>query len=102
MDDFILKLELEPIISKKLRLHFEEKYGEKMDNYSVHKAAAEITTPVLVIHDKNDIEVPVTAGINIHKNLKNGELLLTEGLGHRKILGDHEVVKKTVQFSINK
>ena len=102
MDDFILKLELEPIISTKLRLYFEEKYGEKMDNYSVHKAASEITTPVLVIHDKNDIEVPVTAGINIHKNLKNGELLLTEGLGHRKILGDYEVVKKTVQFSINK
>lgn len=102
MDDFILKLELEPIISTKLRLHFEEKYGEKMDNYSVHKAASEITTPVLVIHDKNDIEVPVTAGINIHKNLKNGELLITEGLGHRKILGDYEVVKKTVQFSIHK
>ena len=35
MDDFILKLELEPIISTKLRLYFEEKYGEKMDNYSV-------------------------------------------------------------------
>ena len=102
LDDFISKLELKPIISTKLRLHFEKKYNEKMDDFSGHKAASEITIPVLVIHDKDDQEVPVKAGIHIHENLKNGKLILTEGLGHRKILGDVNVVQKIVEFITSK
>jgi pimeloyl-ACP methyl ester carboxylesterase len=102
MDDFVAKLELKPIISTLLRLHFEKKYQEKMNSYSAFLAAKEIAIPVLVIHDNNDPEVPVKAGIHIHKHLKNGELLLTDGLGHRKILGNHKVIEKTVQFIQNK
>lgn len=102
MDDFVAKLELKPIISTLLRLHFEKKYQEKMNSYSAFLAAKEIAIPVLVIHDNNDPEVPVKAGIHIHEYLKNGELLLTDGLGHRKILGNHKVIEKTVQFIQNK
>ncbi|MDI5888597.1 alpha/beta fold hydrolase [Flavobacterium yafengii] len=102
MDDFVAKLELKPIISTFLRLYFEKKYQEKMNSYSAFLAAKKIAIPVLVIHDNNDPEVPVKAGIHIHKYLKNGELLLTDGLGHRKILGNHKVIEKTVQFIQNK
>jgi pimeloyl-ACP methyl ester carboxylesterase len=102
MDDFVAKLELKPTISTLLRLHFEKKYGEKMNSYSAFLAAKETTIPILVIHDNNDPEVPVKAGIHIHKYLKNGELLLTDGLGHRKILGNSKVIERTVQFIQNK
>jgi len=102
MDDFVEKLELKPTISTLLRLHFEKKYGEKMNSYSAYLAAKETEIPVLVIHDNNDPEVPVKAGIHIHKYLQNGELLLTDGLGHRKILGNSKVIEKTVQFIHNK
>jgi pimeloyl-ACP methyl ester carboxylesterase len=98
IEDFIAKLQLKPSFATGLRLHFEKKYGEKMNDYSAYQAAKEITIPVLVIHDKDDPEVPVKASQHIYDHLKNGELLLTEGLGHRKILGDSEVVKRTVQF----
>lgn len=98
LDDFIAKLELKPSTSSQLRLHFEKKYKVKMDDYSAYKSAIEIAIPVLVIHDTNDTEVSVEAAIHIHKHLKNGELLLTEGLGHRKILGNSEVIEKVVQF----
>ena len=98
LDDFIAKLELKPSTSSQLRLHFEKKYKVKMDDYSGYKSAIEITIPVLVIHDKNDTEVSVEAAIHIHKHLKNGELFLTEGLGHRKILGNSEVIEKVVRF----
>jgi pimeloyl-ACP methyl ester carboxylesterase len=98
IEDFIAKLQLKPNLATDLRLHFEKKYGEKMNDYSAYKAAKEITIPVLVIHDKDDPEVPVKAGQHIYDHLKNGKLLLTEGLGHRKILGDAEVIQKTVQF----
>jgi pimeloyl-ACP methyl ester carboxylesterase len=72
-----------------------------MNDYSAFLAAQEISVPVLVIHDQDDPEVPVKAGINIHKHLKNGELMLTERLGHRKILGNPAVMEKTVQFIRN-
>jgi pimeloyl-ACP methyl ester carboxylesterase len=49
---------------------------------TAYKAAKEITIPILVIHDKDDLEVPVKAAYL--RSFKNGKLLLTEGLGHRK------------------
>jgi len=98
LDDFIFKLRLKPEISIRLRDYFETKYQVKMDDFSAYKAAKEIEIPVLVIHDKNDPEVPVKAGTHIHKHLKNGSLYLTEGLGHRKILGNQNVIKKIIEF----
>ena len=82
----------------KLRDYFENKYNEAMDNYSAFKAAAAIDSPILVVHDEHDYEVPVKAGINIHDHVKNGEILLTQGLGHRKILGDASVIQKIIEF----
>jgi pimeloyl-ACP methyl ester carboxylesterase len=98
MDDFIKKLQLKPQISLKLRDYFETKYKEALGNYSSFKAAEAIEKPILVVHDENDYEVPVKAGINIHQHVKNGELMLTKGLGHRKILGDANVIHKIIEF----
>jgi pimeloyl-ACP methyl ester carboxylesterase len=98
LDNFISRLELNPIISLKLRAHFENKYNESMDNYSAFKAAKELDIPILVVHDNHDHEVPVQAGVHIHQHCKNGDLMLTDGLGHRKILGDSQVIKKIIEF----
>ncbi|MBF7093426.1 alpha/beta hydrolase [Flavobacterium sp. ALJ2] len=98
IDDFVSKLELKPAISIRLRKYFENKHNVKMNDFSAYVAAADVTIPVLVIHDKDDPEVAVKAGIHINDHLKNGTLVLTEGLGHRKILGNANVINKTVQF----
>lgn len=100
-DEFVKKLELKPIVSNKLIDGFEKKYGVSMDNYSAHLAAKEVPIPTLVIHDENDYEVPVFCGKNIYKHLPNGELFLTTKLGHRKILGDKNVIQKTMSFLQN-
>ena len=98
--DFVAKLELKPEFSSHLQKHFEKKYNTEMESYSAYLAAQSITIPVMVIHDENDDEVPVSASMNIYSNLKNGELLLTKNLGHRKILGNQEVIDKTINFLI--
>ena len=98
LDDFIAKLRLKQEISERLRNLFEEKYQVKMNDFSAYKAAQKIEIPVLVIHDNDDPEVSVKAGIHIHQQLKNGTLFLTEGLGHRKILGNQNVIKKVLEF----
>ena len=98
IDDFICKLQLKPEFGIKLRDHFEAKFGGKMDDYSAYKAAEKTEVPVFVIHDKDDDDVSVKAAYNIQKHLKQSEIMITEGLGHRKILGDENVIQKVKEF----
>ena len=98
IDDFICKLQLKPEYGIKLRNHFEAKFGGKMDDYSAYKAAEKTEVPVFVIHDKDDDDVSVKAAYNIQKHLKQSEIMITEGLGHRKILGDENVIQKVKEF----
>lgn len=98
IDDFIHKLQLKPEFGIKLRNHFEAKFGGKMDDYSAYKAAEKTEIPVLVIHDKDDDDVSVKAAYHIQKHLKQSEIMITEGLGHRKILGDETVIQKITAF----
>jgi pimeloyl-ACP methyl ester carboxylesterase len=72
-----------------------------MSDYSAYRAAENTEIPLLVVHDKDDPEVPVKAGIHIHQHLINGKLMLTERLGHRKILGNHDVIDNVLQFITN-
>ncbi|MFT3796417.1 alpha/beta hydrolase [Flavobacterium sp.] len=97
-DDFVFKMELQPEISDLMRDYFEHKYNKTMAEFSASLSAQVIDIPVLVIHDHDDAEVPVYCAINIHKNLKNGQLMLTKKLGHRKILGDPEVIRQSLEF----
>ena len=38
------------------------------------------------------------AAYQINKSLKNSQLMITEGLGHRKILGDKIVIENSIKF----
>ena len=98
IDDFIKKLKLKPEIAMRLRNHFEKKYGENMDYYSASNVAKEVLTPILIIHDENDEEVNVRAAYHISESLKNSELMITKNLGHRKILGNPQVIKRIVEY----
>jgi pimeloyl-ACP methyl ester carboxylesterase len=98
INDFIAKLELKNNIAFKLRDHFEKKFHLKMDDFSASKVGKNIKIPILIIHDKNDVDVEIKAAYNIQKNISNSELFITEKLGHRKILGNSEVIKKIIEF----
>ena len=101
LDDYVKKLKLKPIIATKMSELFEKRFGEPMGNYAAHIAAKQVTIPTLVIHDENGYEVPIFCGKNIFKHLPNGEMYVTQRLGHRKILGDTNVINKTLDFIQN-
>ena len=96
--DFVKKLNLNEKYALKLKTHFEKKFGESMENYASSFVSQNILQPVLIIHDKDDDDVLVEAAYQIKKALKNSKLLITEGLGHRRILGDKKVISKIVAF----
>lgn len=96
--DFINKLELKQEIGTMMRQHFEKKYGLTMNSYAASEAAKFVTQPTLVVHDEDDDDIPVRAAYQIKAQLKNGEIFITKGLGHRKILGDASVLKRIESF----
>jgi pimeloyl-ACP methyl ester carboxylesterase len=98
IDEFIERIQCRPEIGTLMREQFERRSHEAMDNYSSFRAAQETDIPVLVVHDNKDLEVPVQCAHHIYENLKNGTLMLTDGLGHRKILGHHSVIEKSFEF----
>ncbi|MCO1335677.1 alpha/beta hydrolase [Microbulbifer sp. OS29] len=55
-------------------------------------------TPLLMIYDTEDDEVPIFHGERIHKTWPAAELVKTTGLGHRKLVWDIEVIQTVLDF----
>ncbi|MBP8792944.1 MAG: alpha/beta hydrolase [Lutibacter sp.] len=98
IEDFIAKIQLKEQQVVKMKSFYLKKFGKDIDEYSSHIAAKDIKTPTLVIHDTEDKEVPITCAYEIRKKLEFGELLVTSGLGHTRILKDNSVVTKIIDF----
>lgn len=98
MTDFSKKLGMDFATTQLMIKLFEKKFNTTINSYSASIAAQNINIPVLMFHDEEDTDVPVTAAANIFSQLNNAELIVTQGLGHRKILGDSRVIKKIVEF----
>ncbi len=96
--DFVNKLELKPTMVLKIKQHFYKKFRENIDDYSTSNSAKEILIPTLVIHDTEDKDILVSCAHNIRQNLQQGEILITNGLGHRRILKDNNVINRIIEF----
>ncbi len=96
--NFAKNLQLTEKVATLLKSYFDHRYGEDLNNYSGAVSAKGIKIPTLVVHDKNDVDVHYSSAHEITDALENGELLLTEQLGHRKILGDQKVISQIVKF----
>ena len=95
---FVQNLELKPVVAEMMKHKFDTLFEEDIENYSSYIAAKDVTIPVLVIHDNDDIEIPVDAATNICNELENGTTYITSHLGHRKILGDANVINEIMDF----
>lgn len=95
---FVEKLELKPLIAKKLIEVFEKITGKSIFEFHGSTNARKISIPTLVIHDDNDAEVPVTDALNNYKHLQNGKLLRTKGLGHSRLLKNNTVIEAIKDF----
>jgi len=66
--------------------------------FSSDRVANKVNIPTLVIHDSQDKFVPVSSALAIRQNLKYGELLITNGLGHHKIFKNSQVIQRIINF----
>jgi len=56
-----------------------------------------VAQPTLVLHDADDRTAPLASGRALAHALRDARLQLTQGLGHRRILGDDTVVDAVVR-----
>jgi pimeloyl-ACP methyl ester carboxylesterase len=67
----------------------------------VARLASKLTVPGLVVHDRDDLEVPFGEGATIARAWPGAELMTTEGLGHRRILRDERVLEAVTRFLVH-
>ena len=96
--NFSKNLYLKEKSAQLIQSRLEKKWNLKVNDSSSSTVARKINIPVLVVHDVTDGDVPVRCAYEIRKNLKRGSLLITNGLGHTKILRNEEVIKKSINF----
>jgi pimeloyl-ACP methyl ester carboxylesterase len=99
--DFVTKLKLDLKFVNLINQSFEQKFGLKMNDFASSVSVQKIEQPIMIIHDENDLDVPVSCAYSIEKNSKNVKLLITKKLGHRKILSDEKVIKEMIDFLEN-
>lgn len=81
-----------------MRARSERWLGASWDDFDIPKLARAQSTPLLVIHDRDDAEVPWSDGAAIAAAWPGARLVTTAGLGHRRILRDERVVDLAASF----
>lgn len=96
--EFARNMQLSEKVAKKMKDYLDNKFRQDMDNFSGAVSAEGVKVPTLVIHDEDDVDVHVSAAHEIYEKLENAELFITKNLGHRRILGNAEVIDKIINF----
>ena len=83
---------------RRMRARFEAQLGVRFEDMQAHAVAPRLAQPALVVHDLRDREVPWSEGERYARFWPRARLLTTDGLGHRRILDDPDVIRAGVDF----
>lgn len=81
-----------------MRARFERRFDFKWDEIEPMILARGLNSDALVIHDRDDGELPADEAEALARSMPSGEVFVTEGLGHRRILRDPGVVTRAANF----
>jgi len=98
IDNLIQSLGLKKKMSSRLKKRLDGKFQGDIEIFGAGLSAKNVNIPTLVIHDTKDNDVDVSSAYKLRQNLANGELLVTNGLGHRTILRDKNISNRIVEF----
>jgi len=98
LNSFCKQINVSNKVENLIKKHLEYKFQKQFDDISIDSMVTKINTKGMIIHCENDIDAPVEHAKYIHKNWKNSTLLLTQNLGHRKILKNKEVSQSIIDF----
>lgn len=85
-------LRLDAATVERMQRGIERRIGVEWSAVRGRTLAPRLSQPLLVIHDENDLEVPISHGETLASLWPQARLHRTDGLGHRRILRDADVV----------
>ena len=83
-----------------LRLLRRKLESTRVPSVDLNTLAPRLSTQGLIVHDRNDREVPFLSAQALHRAWTGSKLMATAGLGHRRLLADASVVERAVQFAV--
>ncbi len=99
---FAAHLAIPASVISAMRKRIERHFGMDIINrLSTERLLAGQTMPAMIIHDHEDRDIPVTHAQRLQHSLPHAQLLITEGLGHSRILRDSTVITAAVDFLRN-
>ncbi len=101
-ESFYGMLHIAPATKQAFEKLLEENHSADIENViSADLNARELSVPALIIHDKDDSEVPWQQGEILSKAWPGAHFIQTQGLGHTRGLRDSEVIARVVNFISN-
>jgi pimeloyl-ACP methyl ester carboxylesterase len=80
------------------RTALERRTGVRLSDVGIYERASDLQVPALIIHDHDDAEVPFEDGERLTARWPGARSYPTQGLGHRRILKDDDVIRRAVEF----
>jgi pimeloyl-ACP methyl ester carboxylesterase len=75
-----------------------QEVGVPIESLDLALIAAQSNVPALVVHDRNDDDIPLEDGLAVAAAWPGATLLVTERFGHRRILIVRDVVQAVLSF----
>jgi pimeloyl-ACP methyl ester carboxylesterase len=97
-DLFARTLAIAPTVQETMHRNLERRLRIVWDDLHIPTLVRELPALALIIHDRDDTDVPVAHGEEIVGAWAGSRLETTTGLGHRAILRDPAVIARTVAF----
>jgi pimeloyl-ACP methyl ester carboxylesterase len=98
VDDFAARFDVPARVVALLRARTERRLAVPWSELDLPSLVGELPTELLVLHDRDDEEVPSSDGALLAERWPGARMVTTQGLGHRRILRDPQVVAHAVEF----
>jgi pimeloyl-ACP methyl ester carboxylesterase len=85
-------------VRKAMQNAIEERYGVRWEDLELGAVAPRLGAKALVIHDRDDHMMPWIHGAKVARQWPGAQLMLTDGLGHGRILRDERVLRAAADF----
>ena len=83
------------------RAALEQQTGVPLRDIEIYERVSALQVPALIVHDRDDREVPFHDAERLTARWPGAHFYPTEGLGHRRILKDDDVIRRAVEFVAN-
>ncbi len=96
---FTRRRKLGEVVEMDFVARMEEKFGPDVwEDSALDRIAPRLVTPALLIHDRDDAEIPYDDSVRTSRAWPKSSLITTKGLGHRSLLRDSGLVSQAIEF----